>query len=176
VTAGTKVSHWCNMRIRTLHREQWIAKPLAEVFGFFCEARNLDLITPPWLHFRVLKQTGYELRAGTLIHYRLAWHRLPLDWTSRIEEWRPPHRFVDLQLKGPYRLWHHTHSFVPFEGGTLISDTVRYAVPLGTLGDFFAGSLVQRDVERIFDYRTRTIAAIFHQQTVGIHGGRNGSC
>jgi ligand-binding SRPBCC domain-containing protein len=163
------------MRIRTFHREQWIAKPLADVFSFFCEARNLDRITPPWLNFRVLRQTRHELRVGTLIHYRLAWHGIPIDWTSRIEEWRPPYRFADLQLRGPYRLWHHTHIFEPLDRGTLMKDMVHYSVPLGVLGDLCAGWLVRRDVERIFDYRAWKIAAMFREQTVPARRDRNGS-
>lgn len=147
--------------IRILHREQRIPTPLPEVFAFFSEARNLDRITPPWLHFQVLSQTDRELKAGSLIHYQLGWHGIPLRWTSRIEEWCPPTRFVDTQLKGPYRLWHHTHSFEACDGGTLIRDTVQYAVPAGWLGDFFGGWMVRRDVERIFDYRVMKISAIF---------------
>jgi ligand-binding SRPBCC domain-containing protein len=161
------------MRVHTLHCEQWIPKTLPEVFSFFCEARNLDRITPPWLHFRVLRQTGREMRVGTLIHYRLAWHGMPIGWTSRIEEWRPPFRFVDLQLRGPYRLWRHTHSFEALGGGTLMSDSVRYAVPFGILGDFCAGWLVERDVEQIFNYRARAIAAIFGEKPVPTKSGRH---
>lgn len=157
------------MRVRTLHREQWIPRPRAEVFSFFCEAQNLDRITPPWLHFRVLEQTEHELRVGTHIDYELVWHGMPLDWISRIEEWLPPFRFVDLQLKGPYRLWHHTHSFEALDGGTVMTDTVRYAVPFGVLGDFCTGWLVRRDVERIFDYRAREIEAIFREWRASAH-------
>jgi len=148
------------MRVKTLHREQWIPKPVAEVFSFFCEAGNLDRITPLWLNFRVLRQTERELRVGTCIFYKLAWHSVPLAWTSRIEEWRPPTRFVDLQIKGPYKLWRHTHRFEDRDGGTLMADTVRYALPFGALGDLCAGWLVRRDVERIFDYRAKAISAI----------------
>lgn len=152
------------MRVRTVHREQWIPRPVTEVFSFFCDARNLDRITPPWLHFRVLGQSEGELKVGSLIYYKLVWHGLPLKWTTRIEEWQPPARFVDLQLKGPYRLWQHTHSFEDREGGTLMMDTVRLALPFGAVGDFCAARLVCRDVERIFDYRSKAIAAIFPAQ------------
>ena len=154
------------MRIRTLHRGQWIDRPVDEVFSFFSEACNLDHITPPWLHFRVLRRSERELRSGTLIDYKLVWRGLPLNWTSRIEEWKPPFRFVDVQLKGPCRLWHHTHNFEALDGGTLISDEVRYAVPYGPPGEFFAGWLVGRDVEIIFDYRATAIAAVFGTQPV----------
>jgi uncharacterized protein len=138
---------------------------LPEVFSFFCEARNLNRITPSWLHFKVLGQTDRELRAGTLVHYELAWHGIPPDWTSRIEEWCPPTWFVDVQLKGPYRFWRHTHNFETCSGGSLIRDTVQYAVPGGVLGDLCAGWLVRRDVERIFDHRFRQISAIFKAQS-----------
>ena len=153
-------------KARTFHRQQIIPAPLSEVFAFFSEARNLDRITPPWLHFNLLSQTDRELKAGTLIYYQLAWHGLLLHWTTRIEEWCPPTRFVDIQLKGPYRLWHHTHSFEACDGGTLIKDTVQYAVPAGVLGDLFAGWLVRRDVERIFDYRAKQIPSMFEGQPV----------
>lgn len=133
---------------------------MPEVFCFFSEAQNLDRITPSWLHFQILGQTD-PIRAGTLIRYRLAWHGIPIKWTTRIEEWCPPTNFVDIQLKGPYRLWHHSHSFEARDGGTLIRDTVHYALPMGILGDLCAGWLVQRDVERIFDYRAKQISAMF---------------
>ena len=149
-----------------LRREQWIPAPLPAVFSFFSDARNLDRITPRWLHFKILGQIDSELSTGTLIHYKLAWYGIPMDWTSRIEEWRPPTLFVDLQLKGPYRFWHHTHCFERCRGGTLITDTVRYAVPLGVLGDTCAGWLVRRDVERIFDYRAKQIPLMFNEQPV----------
>jgi len=154
------------MRFKTLHRVQSVPAPLAEVFFFFCDARNLDRITPPWLRFKVLGQTDCEPKAGTLIHYQLAWHGIPLRWISRIEEWRPPELFVDVQVKGPYALWHHTHSFEACEGGTLIGDAVRYAVPMGALGDFLGGWLVRRDVERIFDYRAEQIPAMFGARAI----------
>ena len=154
------------MKVSTFHREQRIPAPLLEVFSFFSEARNPDRITPPWLHFKVLNQTDRELKTGTLIHYELAWHGIPMRWTTRIEEWRPPMRFVDIQLKGPYRLWRHTHSFEACDGGTLIKDTVQYAVPAGVLGALFARWLVRRDVERIFEYRAKQIGAIFKARSL----------
>jgi ligand-binding SRPBCC domain-containing protein len=89
-----------------------------------------------------------------------------MRWTTRIEEWCPPTRFVDIQLKGPYSHWQHTHSFEACDGGTLIKDTIQYAVPFGALGDFFAGWIVRRDVERIFDYRVLQISAIFQAQSL----------
>lgn len=151
------------IRLSAIHREQWIPASLPAVFSFFSNAGNLDRITPPWLRFSILGQSALVLSTGTLIHYRLAWYGIPMKWTSRIEEWFPPTRFIDVQLNGPYRRWHHTHTFEPRDGGTLIGDTVQYDVPMRAVGDFFAGWIVRRDVERIFDYRAEQISAIFKE-------------
>ena len=144
-----------------LRREQRLPGTPEEVFPFFAEAANLEAITPPWLGFQVATPSPIEMRVGTLIEYRLRLHRLPIAWLTRIEEWVPDERFVDMQLTGPYRLWHHTHTFRPHpDGGTLMTDTVRYALPFGPLGSLAHRVLVRRDLERIFDYRARAVPAL----------------
>jgi ligand-binding SRPBCC domain-containing protein len=142
------------MAVHLLTREQRLPAPPEEVFPFFGDALNLEAITPPWLGFRVVTPEPIEMAAGTLIEYRMKLHALPLRWRTTIAVWDPPRRFVDVQLSGPYTMWHHTHDFESLAvGGTLIRDTVRYALPFGPLGDFAHHLLVRRDLERIFDYR-----------------------
>jgi ligand-binding SRPBCC domain-containing protein len=99
------------------------------------------------------------MRAGALIEYRLRLHRLPIRWLTRIETWQPGRRFEDLQLRGPYRFWHHTHTFEPHEAGTSMRDVVRYALPLGALGRLARAAVVRRDLDRIFDFRREAVAA-----------------
>ena len=137
--------------------EQWLPHAAEGIWPFFCDANNLEDITPPFLAFRVLGLSTPAIGAGTLIDYRLRLNGIPFAWQTRIDTWDPPRRFVDLQAKGPYALWHHTHDFIPLAGGTLMRDTVRYRLPAGWLGAAFGGSKVARDVERIFDYRSRRI-------------------
>ena len=132
-----------------------------EVFAFYADARNLEAITPEWLHFRITTPQPIEMREGALIEYELKLHGLPISWLTRIDEWVPGERFVDRQLSGPYRLWHHTHTFEPDgAGGTLMRDRVRYALPLGPLGAVAHRAFVRRDLERIFDYRRDAVGAI----------------
>ena len=147
------------MTIQTLEREQILPLPPAEAFAFFADALQLEAITPPWLHFRVLTPAPIAMRAGTEIEYRLRLHGLPVRWLTRIEVWEPGRRFVDLQLRGPYSVWHHTHSFTPHPDGTSMCDLVRYALPLGAVGRVAGGAFVRRDLERIFDFRREAIAA-----------------
>lgn len=145
----------------TLTREQRLTGTPGEVFEFFADAHNLEAITPPWLGFHVVTPRPIAMRAGTLIEYRLRLHRVPIRWLTRIEEWEPGVRFVDAQLHGPYALWHHTHEFAPdAPAHTLMRDTVRYALPLGPLGALAHRLFVARDLERIFDYRTVSVASM----------------
>jgi hypothetical protein len=148
--------------VHVLERRQRIDAPADQAFAFFADARNLEAITPRWLHFRVLTPGTVKMRPGALIDYRLRLHGLPLRWRTRIEVWEPPRRFVDRQLRGPYALWEHTHSFEPAGAETVVlGDHVRYALPLGRIGDLARTLFVERDLERIFDHRTAAIAQRF---------------
>jgi ligand-binding SRPBCC domain-containing protein len=145
--------------IYLLERRQRVELPLDKAFAFYGDARNLERITPPWLGFEVTTPDPIEMEVGTLIQYRLRLHRVPVRWRTRIEAWEPPRRFVDVQVRGPYALWEHTHTFE--EDGpeaTIIADRVRYSIPFGPLGEIANRLLVRRDVERIFDYRRGAVA------------------
>lgn len=149
--------------------ELWLPRSREEVFQFFADARNLEVITPPWVRFRILTPTPIEMRAGVLIDYRIAVHGIPLRWRTQIAEWQPPVRFVDVQLSGPYRLWHHTHTFEERDGGTLCGDVVRYWPWGGRLIDrLFVG----RDVRRIFQYRARRLRELLRAPPGPPAGGR----
>ena len=144
------------VRIYHLVREQWIPKPIDEAFAFFSRPENLEEITPPWLGFHIVR-SDKQLHAGSLINYKLRIHGFPMRWSSEIKIWEPPYRFVDNQLRGPYKLWHHEHRFSEQNGGTLIRDHVDYALPLGILGEIAHALLVRRDVESIFAYRQKRL-------------------
>lgn len=138
-----------------LETVQELPAKLETVFEFFSDAFQLESLTPPWLNFHVLTPAPIQISTGTLIDYRLRIHGIPLRWRTLISDWDPPHRFVDEQLKGPYRRWHHTHLFEPTANGTRVTDRVHYEVP--------GGSLIHRwfvapDLHRIFAYRQAQLA------------------
>ena len=144
-----------------LRREQRLSGTPDEVFEFFAQPRNLEPMTPPLLRFRVVTPEPIAMGQGTLIRYRLRVHGLPVGWLTEITEWAPPYRFVDEQIKGPYALWHHTHTFEPTgDGDTLMRDVVRYRIGFGPLGSLADRLIVRRDVEKIFDFRARRIPAL----------------
>jgi ligand-binding SRPBCC domain-containing protein len=131
----------------------WLPRSLDEVFAFFADPANLEVLTPPWLHFRIRTPGPIAMRAGTLIDYSIRVHGVPIPWQSEISVWEPPHRFVDTQRRGPYRRWEHTHSFAEAQGGTRVSDSVEFDVPFA----FAAGWFVKRDVTRIFAFRRQAL-------------------
>jgi len=145
------------MKVYNLNREQWVPQPLHDVFEFFSRADNLGRITPPWLSFRILTGGPIEMRKGAVITYKLRVRGIPLRWVTEIESWDPPFQFVDLQTKGPYRFWRHTHRFSDVRDGTLITDEIEYALPFGALGRLAHRIQVARDLVQIFDYREQRV-------------------
>lgn len=130
-----------------------VPRPPESVFPFFAEAANLETITPPWLSFTLLTPRPIAMHVGARIEYRIRIHGVPVRWRTEITAFEPPHRFVDEQVAGPYRLWVHEHRFVRVEGGTRCEDHVRYALRGGPLAPLLHRLFVRRDIERIFAYR-----------------------
>lgn len=141
-----------------LQREQLLPRPIDEVYAYFADVRNLETITPPWLGFKILSPLPIAMGAGTRISYRIRWHGVPIRWLTEIRSWQPPCRFEDVQLQGPYRLWHHVHAFRAVDGGTMMTDQVDYELPLGFLGRCMHRCLVKADLKAIFDYRALKVA------------------
>lgn len=144
-------------RLHQLSRTQLVGRPLPEVFAFFSDASNLDALTPPFLHFRILTPMPIELRAGAQLDYRLSLFGVPVRWRTRITDWQPQERFVDEQEFGPYELWRHTHEFEARGGSTLMRDVVDYSEPLGPIGTVAHVLFVRRSLDRIFDFRRDAI-------------------
>lgn len=140
------------MKTFNIQKEILIQKSLKDVFDFFSNAANLQKLTPSWLHFEILTPLPIQIQKGTLIDYRIRIHRLPVKWQTKITKWEPPFRFIDEQIKGPYRLWIHEHRFEETPEGVKVTDIVEYAPPFGWLANEL---FVKHDLKRIFDFGVR---------------------
>ena len=143
----------------SLERTQVVPVPLEQAFAFFTDARNLERITPPWLRFRIV-EAPHELSVGARLRYRLSLFGIPIRWRTEIVAWSPPRSFVDVQRRGPFRVWEHTHRLTPTDGGTEIYDHVRYRLHLGPIGTLVRTLVVRGWVEGIFDYRAGEVPAL----------------
>ena len=147
------------MKLFRLQTRLWLSQPREQIFAFFSDPKNLQRITPPWLHFAIVGLSQPILGQGTRIDYRLRIRGLPIHWQSEITTWEPPVRFVDQQIHGPYKVWVHEHTFDEHAGGTVAGDDVHYAVPGGKVVQRL---LVAPDLDRIFQYRREVLQALFN--------------
>ena len=150
------------MKTYNIKFEQFIDLPINDVFSFFSKPENLSLITPPRLKFDILTPSPVKMKEGQLIDYSLTiMYFIKLGWRTLITDYEKPHKFVDQQIKGPYSLWHHTHTFEEKDGGTLIHDNVTYAIPLGVVGQLLYAIYIKHDIKSIFKYRRKILDIIF---------------
>ncbi len=136
--------------------------PLEQVFPFFADAGNLEKLTPPWVGFEVLSKGPLDMRQGLIIDYRIRIHGIPIRWRTEIATWDPPQRFSDVQLRGPYALWDHTHSFRAIDASTTeMTDTIRYRPKGWILAPLINRMFVENDIRRIFTYRNEQMNRMF---------------
>jgi|TARA_B100001146_G_scaffold219765_1_gene227457 ligand-binding SRPBCC domain-containing protein len=147
-----------------IHEEvitQTISRPAQDVFLFFSRPENLAVITPAKLGFKILTPEPIEMTKGKVIDYAIRLFGFPVYWRTLITDYNPPFRFVDKQIKGPYVLWHHTHTFKEVAGGVEIIDQVRYSIPFGILGEMLHRLWIKKDIKHIFEHRKQIIEDLF---------------
>lgn len=151
------------MSIFYYQTEQFLDIDIDTAWNFFSSAKNLALITPPELDFKILTElTGEEIYEGMLINYTVKpLFGIPLKWETEICKVQKPLFFTDRQLKGPYKLWEHTHSYAEVNGGVMMKDEVKYQLPFGFLGDIAHALIVRKKVEHIFSFRREVLKSIF---------------
>jgi ligand-binding SRPBCC domain-containing protein len=150
--------------MHTLITSMSLPRARDQVFAFFAEATNLERITPPELGFKIVTPGPLHLREGTRIDYCLHLFGIPFSWQTEIQRWNPPEAFVDVQRRGPYQHWVHTHRFREDDGVTTIEDHVEYALPYAPLSELVY-PLVRLQLHRVFRYRQHAIQAYFFEGT-----------
>lgn len=150
------------MKPHAFYRRLLLPHPIEEVFAFFERPENLKRLTPPSLGFRMMTP-AVVMRQGAVMDYTIHLLGVPVRWTTLIDSYNPPHGFSDVQLRGPYSYWHHSHRFEAKDGGTLMTDEVRYLLPLEPLG-LLALPLVAWQLDRIFRFRSQAIRLVFPER------------
>jgi len=134
-----------------------VAATIERTWGFFSSPANLPLITPPWLKFKLADSNPPTIERDSVLDYTISWLEMPVRWRTRIIDWSPPRQFIDLQIKGPYTLWHHQHTFTPSDRGVICADRVIYCPPMAWIGGAVHALVVRKQLLEIFRFRRKVI-------------------
>lgn len=151
------------MKIFEYSTEQLLPIDIDTAWSFFSSAENLALITPGELDFKILTPLdGKEIYRGMIIDYTVKpLFGISLRWKTEICKIDKPFSFTDRQLRGPYRVWEHTHIFIETASGVLMKDKVKYQLPFGMIGRLGHQLIVRKKIETIFSYRRQMLHKIF---------------
>jgi len=142
-----------------LRASQILPVPIEKAFSFFEKPEDLFEITPDWLDFKLVnaavKGATYE---GAEFDYIIKWLAIPIKWHAKIVEYLPPEQFTDVQVRGPYALWKHLHTFEAVPNGTLMQDSITYRIPFGPVGKIFHKFIIMKQLRDIFTYRAVRVA------------------
>ena len=163
---------------------QWVPFPVELVFAFFANPANLPHLMPPRQKTRIedvrlqappprpvapdparrfLSVAGGVGTEILISFLPLAWVPKRLSWMARITEFAWNSHFCDEQVRGPFALFHHRHGVQPEtrDGveGTLLTDTIEFALPWGALGQA-GGLFLKRELTRTFAHRHRRLPEV----------------
>lgn len=149
--------------MNTLKKEIVLPISLSKAWEFFSRPENLNLITPSYMNFRIQNQVPDEMYEGLLIIYKVSpLFNIPLTWITKITEIKYQSYFIDEQIKGPYKIWHHEHHFKELgENKILMTDLLYYDVGYSFIGNMIEKLIVKKKVESIFEYREKKLKEIF---------------
>lgn len=145
-----------------------VARTIGEVFEAFEDPRNLPRITPGWLKFRITTPEPIVMAERLTLDYKIRWIGVPMPWRTRITAYEPPFLFVDEQIRGPYVLWRHRHTFREVECGVEVADSVEYELPLGPAGRLAHQAMIGSQLRGIFRFRQQAIAEMLGAQSTAI--------
>lgn len=130
-----------------------------ELYDWHMQPGAFDKLVPPWQHVEVLERPERLEEGAVLVMKVYAAGPVGVRWVAHHRDFVDGRQFVDVQEKGPFRSWRHTHQFLPADAGkSILRDSIDYELPLGKLGELVGGWYSRRMLERMFDYRHQTTA------------------
>jgi uncharacterized protein (TIGR01777 family) len=130
-----------------------IEAPAAEVFWWHSRAGALERLTPPWESIQILEKSG-GIESGGRVVVKMKAGPFPMVWEAKHTEYMETEMFQDVQVRGPFSHWTHTHRFIPNgDTASILEDIVDYQPPMGVAGRLAAGRLIRNRLEQMFSYR-----------------------
>lgn len=154
------------MKFYSIKRTQILPISIEDAWAFFSSPNNLQKITPQAMNFVVTsdKTDGETMYTGQIITYTLTpLFGIKVNWMTEITHYKHLDYFVDEQRFGPYKLWHHRHTFKQTPTGVEMIDQVNYVLPFGFMGSLAHKLFLKKKIEGIFDYRQKVLEEIFRK-------------
>ena len=143
------------MKLYQLRSKQALPISKQKAWDFLSQPKNLKVITPEHMGFHILS-------GGQIIQYKVSpFPGFTTKWVSEITQVEHGNYFVDVQLFGPYALWHHKHFIHEIEGGVVMEDIIDYKIPLGILGQMVHPIIVKKQLKQIFKFREEKLTNLF---------------
>lgn len=142
------------MTTQTFRKE--LPVPQADLFAWHSRPGAFERLAPPWQSISIVHPAPLE--EGSRVRLSLRKGPFRFAWTADHREVRPDDGFVDVQTEGPFARWIHRHDFEATDRGSVLSDSIDYALPGGPVGALLAGATVRRDLSSTFAYRQETTA------------------
>lgn len=152
--------------IYIFENKQFIKSDMDTVWNYFNNPKHINSLTPSEMHFRTLTEDlPNKIHVDLIISYWVSpLLYIPLKWKTKIISVEKNKSFIDIQIKGPYKKWHHLHTFQKVEDGILMKDIITYELPFGKLGDFVHRILVKKKIEQLFKFRSKQIKKHFENE------------
>ena len=144
-------------------KEQTLKADINAVWDFVSRPENLAKITPASMNFRILNQSSPIMEEGMLITYEISpVLNIKTTWITEITKVTKHKNFIDQQVKGPYRFWHHEHKFQEVSGNLVkMTDVITYIPPFGLLGDIANQLFLKKKLNNIFKHRSIVLNKMF---------------
>ena len=142
-----------------------VKAPLAEVAAFHDDVKSLAAITPPPVRVKIVRFDA-PVHAGSKVIFKLMLGPFGVTWDGEIDWHVPQQYFRDVQQRGPFGAWQHTHSFSATPGGTQVADRVVYQPPFGLLGRILDPIVIRPSLKYLFFYRAHQTRRLLEKTAV----------
>ena len=149
--------------IYTLYSKQLVKVSIQEAWDFFSQPKNLNKLTPKDMNFKINSGNPNEFYEGKIITYTIKLFFFRFNWTTEITKVEKNICFIDKQLFGPYKLWHHEHHFKDNQDGTItIIDKVKYKLYFHPFSNLIHSIYIKNKLLQIFSFRNKMMKSIFN--------------
>lgn len=132
-----------------------------DLYAWHARPSAFSRLTPPWETADVVGVDGAFGTPGYRVTVRTKLVG-PVGGTMVAEHpsFTTGREFRDVQLRGPFARWEHTHRFLP-DGpdASTLEDHIDYRLPMGPVGKLFGGAMVERRLAAMFAYRHAVTAS-----------------